>query len=165
MPEPFSIATGTVGIVVAVLHVTRKLTDDVKSIIDAPAAIQALRDDLQATVLALESLKDILETEWQSLGPTVAEQANHAMKAWGSACDIFRSDLQRWTRRSRSGELSWRDRTHVGFWKERQIKAMSEHLQSCKLACTSVATMGTLCVRCFTLWLGKRMGSVDADHV
>lgn len=144
MADPFSIAVGVVGIVVPALHGTRVLINDVKRIANAPETIQALRVDLDSTVLALESLKAIPEPEWQSLGLALAEQSKNAVKTCGSACDIFRNDLQRWTRRSRDGELSWRDRANVGFFKERQIQAMSEHLQSCKLACSSVAGMGTL---------------------
>ncbi|CZT24134.1 uncharacterized protein RCC_09851 [Ramularia collo-cygni] len=124
MADPFSIAVGVVGIVVPALH--------------------ALRVDLHSAVLALESLKAIPEPEWHSLGLALAEQLKDAVKTCGSACDNFRNDLQRWTRRSRDGDLSWRDRANVGFFKERQIRAMSEHLQSCKLACSSVAGMGTL---------------------
>lgn len=144
MADPLSITAGVVGIVVPALHGTRVLIDDVKRITDAPEAIRALREDLKSTALALESLQAIPESEWQSLGSTVAEQSKEAVKICGSACDNFRNDLQRWTRRSRGGELSWRDRANVGFFKQQQVKAMSEHLQSCKLTCSSVAGMGTL---------------------
>lgn len=144
MADPLSIAMGVVGIVVPALHGTRLLVNDVKQIINAPEAIQALQEDLDSTVLALESLKVIPEPEWQSLGLTLAEQSNDAVRTCGSACDGFRNDLHRWTRRSRGGDLSWRDRANIGFFKEKQIRAMSEHLRSCKLVCSSVAGMGTL---------------------
>lgn len=144
MADPLSIAVGVIGIIVPALHGTRKLVDDVNKIIDAPEAIKSLREDLTSAASALESLKAIPESEWESLGSTVAEQSKHAVTTCGSACDNFRSDLQRWTRRSRNGELSWRDRANIGFFKERQIKAMSEHLQRCKLTCSSVVGMGTL---------------------
>lgn len=158
MADPLSIVAGVVGIVVPALHRTRVLIDDVKKIIDAPEAIRALQADLNSTELALESLKAVSESEWQSLGLTIAEQSKDAVRTCGSACDTFRSDLQRWTRRSRSGELSWRDRANVGFFKDRQIKAMSEHLQSCKLTCSSVAGMGTLYSNAGFVRLGLRCG-------
>ncbi|KAK4978547.1 hypothetical protein LTR28_005075 [Elasticomyces elasticus] len=144
MADPLTIAAGVVSIVIPALHGTHVLIDDVKRIIDAPEAVQALRDDLGSTALALESLKAIPESEWQLLGSAVAEQSKDAVKTCGSACDHFRNDLQRWTRRSRDGELSWRDRANVSFLKQQQVKAMSEHLQSCKLTCSSVAGMRTL---------------------
>lgn len=159
MADPFSIAVGVVGIVVPALHGTHILIDDVNRIIDAPAAIQTLREHLESTVLGLESLKAIPEPEWQSLGSAMAEQSKAAVKTCGSACDNFRNDLQRWTRRSRGGELSWRDRANVGLLKEKQIKAMSGHLQSCKLTCNSVVGMATLCGNP----LGMNQRGEDAD--
>ena len=144
MADPLSIVANVVGIAVPALHGMRKLIDDVTNIVDAPQAIQSLRDDLTSAALALECLKAIPESEWESLGSPVADQSRHAVETCGSACDNFRMDLQRWTRRSRNGELSWRDRTNIGFFKERQIKAMSNHLQSCKLTCSTVAGMATL---------------------
>lgn len=106
MAVPLSIAAGVIGIVVPALHGTRKLVDDVTKIVDAPEAIRSLRDDLTSATLAFESLKAIPESEWESLGSNVAEQSKHAVETCGSACDNIHGDLQRWTRRSRNGELS-----------------------------------------------------------
>jgi len=47
------------------------------------------------------------------------------------ACDEFRTDLQRWTRHSGDGRLKWQNRANVGFFRQGQIKAMSEQLQNC----------------------------------
>lgn len=97
MSDPLSVSAAIVGIVVPALHGTRLLIDDVKRITNAPYVIQRLQTDLDSTCLALESLRAIDETKWQLLGAAIAEQSKDAVKACESACDRFRSDLQRWT--------------------------------------------------------------------
>ncbi|KAF2022748.1 hypothetical protein EK21DRAFT_105632 [Setomelanomma holmii] len=48
------------------------------------------------------------------------------------------------TRHSEGGKLAWQDRTSVGFFKQGQIKAMSEQLQNCKLSINSIVSIATL---------------------
>ena len=144
MADPLSIGTGIVSVVGLALHGARQLIDDVRKIVDAPETVRSLQTDLDSAASALESFKAIDESEWQSLGVNIAEQAKSVIETCTSACDTFRSDLGRWTRRSANGKYSWRQRANVGFFKERQIQAMTQHLQSCKMTCTSVVAMCTL---------------------
>ena len=46
MADPFSIGAGVVGIIVPALDGTRLLLDDLQCIIDAPRAIETLKEDL-----------------------------------------------------------------------------------------------------------------------
>ena len=144
MAEALSVAAGVTGLVVPALHGIRLLLDDIQKIVDAPTLVESLKQDLTSLDTTLESLKAIKDAVWTTLGDTIATQSKTAISTCKTACETFHSDLQRWTRRSQGGKLSWRDRAKVGFFKEHQIKAISEHLQSCKLTCNNVVGIATL---------------------
>src|SRR5690348_13861927 len=95
-------------------------------------SVPNLKDNVTSVEMALQSLQAIDDPEWEILGKTIADQSKAVIKNCAIACASLRGDLERWTRHSEEGGLSWQDRVKVGFFKERQIKAMSEQLQSCK---------------------------------
>lgn len=144
MMPVLSTTAAVVGLTATALHGIRRLTDDIRSIIDAPKAIKALESDLSTLASCLESLRSVEGAQWEMLGATVAETSQHAIERCSKACDSMHADLQRWTRRTREGKLSWRDRTNIGFFKERRVKAMAEQLQSAKLTFNSVVAVATL---------------------
>lgn len=144
MADPLSVAASVVGITVPALHGTRLLLDDLGKLKDAPKTIKRLADDVHSVDAALKLLQGIEDREWQSLGTTVAEQSKITISSCTQACDLFRTDLQRWTRHSEDGKLAWQDRANVGFLKQGQVKAMSEQLQNCKLTINSVVSIATL---------------------
>jgi len=144
MPDPLSVAASIVGVTVPALHGTRLLLDDLNKIIDSPQVVQSLKDDVTSAEMALQSLQAIKDPEWEVLGETISDQSKAAIKNCARACGMFRDDLHRWTRHSDEGRLSWQDKVNVGFFKERQIKAMSEQLQSCKITLNSAVSIATL---------------------
>ncbi|KAF2132450.1 hypothetical protein P153DRAFT_421381 [Dothidotthia symphoricarpi CBS 119687] len=144
MSDPLSVAAGVVGLTVPALHGTRLLLDDLQKIKDAPEMVQRLKGDVGAIDLALASLRAVKEHEWESLGTTVAEDVKTTISTCTRACDAFRADLQHWTRHSAGGKLTLQDRTKVGFWKQAEIRTISEQLQNCKITVTSVVSIATL---------------------
>lgn len=144
MTDPLSVSAGVVGLVVPALHGARLLLDDVRKIIDGPAVIEHLKADLTSLDATVESLQAIEEEEWALLGDAVTTHAKSVITACDKACRTFHADLARWTRRSPGGKLSWRDRAKLGFFKESQIKAISQQLQSCKITCGNVVEVATL---------------------
>jgi hypothetical protein len=146
MAEPLSIAASVVGVTVPALHGTRLLLDDIQGIIDAPKAVETLKEDLLSVDMALKSLQAVKDLEWESLGDTVVEQSKATINTCAKACNMFRADLQRWTRHSNEGSLSWQDRANVGFFKQRRIRSTSDQLQTCKISINSVVGIATLCV-------------------
>jgi hypothetical protein len=147
MPDPLSVTASVAGLVGLALHGTRLLIDDVNNIRDAPNVLEDLRTDLFSVGSSLESLKAIDESQLEVLGGEICSQSRFVINRCMSVCDESRRDLQRWTKRSRDGKLSWRDKTNIGFFKERRIKAMAKQLQSCKLTLNSVVSTATLYVR------------------
>ncbi|KAK4031399.1 hypothetical protein C8A01DRAFT_21371 [Parachaetomium inaequale] len=142
--EPLSVASSVVGVTPPALHCVRHLLDDIQKIIDAPEAVASLRGDLTATDKALISLQTITDSQWKSLGDIVIDESKSAMTLCLSSCERFQTALARWTQHSHNGKLSWRDRAVVGFFKQKQIKSMSEQLQICKTTLTSVVSIATL---------------------
>lgn len=148
MPDPLSASAGVVGITVPALHFTRLLIDDVKTLIDAPRVIQRLRNDLVSLETAYGSLQSISEADWATVGGNIATQAQAAVTSCEDLCQSQHEDLQRWTKHSEGGTLSKRDRITVGFFKERQLRAMSDELQATKLTFTSVVSLANLYDTC-----------------
>ncbi|KAF2463407.1 uncharacterized protein BDR25DRAFT_154604, partial [Lindgomyces ingoldianus] len=144
MTDPLSVAASVVSITIPALHGTRLLLDDLEKLKDAPKSIKRLVDDVQSVDAALQLLRGVEDREWESLGTSVAEQSKSTISTCAQACDHFRTNLQRWTRHSEDGKLAWQDRANVGFFKQGQMKAISEQLQNCKLTINSVVSIATL---------------------
>jgi hypothetical protein len=144
MTDPLSVAAGVTGLIAFALEGVRMLVNDVNNIKEAPKSLENLHVDLATVVSSLESLKSIDESQLRLLGDQVYNQSTVAIERCKSTCYDFHGDLQRWTRRSHDGKLSWRDKTNIGVFKERRIEAMSRQLQNCKLTLNSVAISATL---------------------
>ncbi|KAF1935662.1 hypothetical protein EJ02DRAFT_484084 [Clathrospora elynae] len=129
MADPLSITASVVGVTVPALHGIRLLLEDLQQLKEAPKTVKRLLEDVQ---------------EWDLLGASVVEESKITISNCTQACNLFRTDLQHWTRHSKGGKLAWQDRTSVGFFKQSQIKAMSEQLQNCKLSINSVVSIATL---------------------
>ncbi|KAF7540073.1 hypothetical protein G7054_g1708 [Neopestalotiopsis clavispora] len=132
MADPLSISASIVGLTVPALHAVRLLLDDIQKLSDAPNVAQQLRDDLGAVETAITSLGGVNEQDLAGLGENIAANIRTTIRICQKSCDSFRADVQRWTRHSDAEKLSWRDRTSIGFFKEGQIKSMSQQLQNCK---------------------------------
>ena len=142
--DPFSITAGVVSIVAPTLHCVRLLVEDLQKIADAPDAVTALTNDLQSVGLALASVQAVTDSQWKSLGEAVTAQSKAAITSCKTSCERFKTSLDRWTRHSTDGTLSWRDRATLGVFRQGHIKSMSEQLQNCIITLTSVASIATL---------------------
>ena len=144
MSDPLSITASVVGIIVPALHGTRLLIEDLQQLKDAPKIVKRLVEDVHSVDTALKLLQSVEDREWDLLGSGIAEQSKTTISSCTQACDLFRTDLQRWTRHSDDSKLAWQDRVKVGFFKQGQIKAISEQLSNCKLTINSVVNIATL---------------------
>ncbi|KAF2790575.1 hypothetical protein K505DRAFT_311178 [Melanomma pulvis-pyrius CBS 109.77] len=144
MPDPLSIAASVVGITVPALHGIQLLLEDLEQFRNASKTVKRLLEDVQSVDTSLKLLQRVEEREWDLLGASIAEQSKTTISSCAQACNLFRTNLQRWTRHSEDGRLAWQDRTSVGFFKKGQVRAMSEQLQYCKLSISSVVSIATL---------------------
>jgi hypothetical protein len=149
MDDPLSTDAGFVGIIVPALHGSRLLLDDLQCISDAPKAVETLKTNLSSVAMGLASLRAVQDVEWKLLGDAVVEQSKATIYTCTRACDLFRTDLQRWTKHSGEGKLSWRDRASVGFLKQHRIEAISDQLQTFHTCISLVVSIATLCVARF----------------
>ena len=114
---------------------------------DAPKTIKRLTDevDFYSIHTTLELPQGVEDVDWESLGQNVAEQSNPTISSCTQACSLFRADLQKVDEtHSEDGKLSGLDRANVGFFKKDRAKAMSEQLQSCRLAINLIVGVATL---------------------
>lgn len=144
MADPLSISASVVGLVVPALEGTRLLIENVRNIKDAPKALKDVEADLKSVEASLESLADLDASQMSQLPERVNEQCGDTISRYSSVCSDFRADLARYTRRSRDGKLSWRDKLNVGFFSKQRISGMARQLKSCKLTINSVVGIATL---------------------
>jgi hypothetical protein len=144
MTDPLSVAAGVTGLVAFALEGVRLLAKDVNGIKEAPRSLENLRSDLASVGSSLECLENIDESQLRLLGDQIYDQSTAAIESCKSTCFDFHDDLQSWIKGPRDGKLSWRDRTKIGVFKERQIEAMSRKLQNCKLTLNSVTVTANL---------------------
>lgn len=144
MADPLSITASIMSITVPALHCVRLLLEDLQQLKEAPKTVKRLLEDVQSVDTSLKLLQGVEKREWDLLGPRVLEESKTTISSCTQACSLFRINLQRWTRHSEGGELAWQDRTSVGFFKQGQIKAMSEQLRNCKLSINSVVSIAIL---------------------
>jgi hypothetical protein len=144
MTDPVSITASVVSVTVPALHGIRLLQEDLQQLKEAPKTVKRLLGEVQSVDTSLELLRAVEHREWDLLGTSIVEESKTTISNCTQACNLFRTDLQHWTRHSEDGNLAWQDRTSVGFFKQGQIKAMSKQLQNCKLSINSVVSIATL---------------------
>lgn len=144
MADPLSATASVVSIALPALHGMRLLLDDIQKIVDAPKAVATLKEDLRSVDTVLEALKVVDSSEWESLGQEVVDGSEFAISTCAKACDTFRNDLKSWTKHSKNGNLSWRDRANVGFLKQQRMKSLCEQLQNCKIVIGTTVSVATL---------------------
>ena len=111
MPDLLSITAGVVGITVPALHGIRLLLEDLEQFKNASKTVKRLLEDVQPVDTSLRLLQRVEEREWDLLGASVAEESKTTISSCTQACDLFRTNLKRWTRHSEDGKLAWQDRT------------------------------------------------------
>ncbi|KAI0149911.1 hypothetical protein F4776DRAFT_185882 [Hypoxylon sp. NC0597] len=74
------------------------------------------------------------------------EKSKMVITSCKDSCTKPKADLDRWTKHSSSGRLSWQDRATVGFWKQSRIKSMSKQLQRHQISLNLVTSTATLSV-------------------
>jgi hypothetical protein len=151
MGDPLSVTAGVVGIVAPALHVSRLLLNDLKSIKDAPTNIKALTGNIDSLTMALTSVETIDDNEWRSLGPALIDNAKATITSSTATCERFSADVQRWTKRSKDGSLSFLDRSMIGYFKKIHLESMNGEIQTCQTKITSVVSIATLYVRPFSI--------------
>ncbi|OQD66191.1 hypothetical protein PENPOL_c005G10077 [Penicillium polonicum] len=129
MADPFSIATGTIGIAAVAAQSIAALWRDIKAIQDAPRVLLDLESDLCAvervlSTLQLESNASLLE----ELMPEVQDGVKLAISNCQRACNKFQTLLGKWKKHSTSNTMHWWDRVRVVLFGEAHIQILRQQL-------------------------------------
>ncbi|KAJ4347130.1 uncharacterized protein N0V89_011068 [Didymosphaeria variabile] len=103
--DPLSITAAIASLAVPAIQCASHLSAEISSLVKAPQIVQSLKDDVSSTEAVLISLQGIQDSEWEALGPIVADQSKVAIKNCEKACEGFRVNLQSWTKHSKEGQL------------------------------------------------------------
>ncbi|KAF5264215.1 hypothetical protein NW761_014794 [Fusarium oxysporum] len=141
MADPLSITASVFGIVGPALHGIRILIKDIKYIKNAPETLRNLLTGLQVVEKALESINDIEEEQWKSLGKATVGFVTTTITKTYETCEEFKNDLEKWPA---DGKISLWDKGTLGFWKKGDMEDMSKQLHTCQSTITSVTSTATL---------------------
>ncbi|KAG9552882.1 hypothetical protein KCU71_g13615, partial [Aureobasidium melanogenum] len=135
MTDPFSIATGVVGVVAAAAHAIHAAINLLDKIEGTPTVIRQIRAELNDTESVVRHLEKILDsggqtTTWHKL--LDESRLSQALKTLRTVCENFASTLRKWTRHSTSGDkLSFLDNINVVLHSTK-MSQLSVQLGSCK---------------------------------
>ncbi|EWZ48985.1 hypothetical protein FOZG_04449 [Fusarium oxysporum Fo47] len=141
--DPLSITAGVMGVAVPALQCAQHLRQTIQAILDAPTEIASLGEELLTIEQAINSVQEVSDQQWQTLGESVVSQSKTGMSLCRKSCSKFQAAIEHWTRHGEDGKLSWRDRTAIGLLRQDQIKSTSSQLQNCKGTLTTVVSIAT----------------------
>jgi hypothetical protein len=133
--ETFSLTAGSIGITAGALAGFAQLHSLIERFAEAHAEVRDTSRGLELLQLPLSALAQ-LGTQEQAITIAAKEDLNKvgvadAVNHCGDSCAKFAKDLERWTKNSSAGKLSFKDRFLVGVWKKEKICTLTTQLQSC----------------------------------
>lgn len=134
--DAFSAGSAVVGVVVAGLHATRILIEDIERIKDVPELLSSTKADLESIEAVLTSLAAALADDG-TLPADLRNSVNHAqveqaVKTCEKRCADFRSTLKKWTRYSTETKTALRDQFRIGMFRDAKIRDFRSQLETCK---------------------------------
>ena len=142
MTDPFTTVATVAGVVGLTLQAIKSLHDDVQAIKDAPAAVDTLKQDLDAVAGVLQTIQGSTEGSLQHLSTDANAALAAALNNCKSACETFQAKLRRWMRHSTDQHMHWWDRVRVGILAEKNVETLSKQLLQCKVTLnTAIGTM------------------------
>ena len=130
MSDPISTSASVLSISAAALQSVQFLVNSIKAIKDAPKAVIALKDDLQALESALRSLRQ--ELDGDNAARLVNEAIRSAVENCNRASTAFKAKLDQWTRHSTTDKTVWLDRTRIAPFEQGQIKSFTGQVNASK---------------------------------
>jgi len=171
--DPLSITAATIGISGPAIASIASVCNTIINIQDAEQIVGDIRTQLGNIQRPLDSLKGLRITDTSTLTASknalarsgVAEAVNDC----GKACAAFDKKLQKWTKHSPEGKLSFRDKITVGVWNKEKIHTFKTRVETCQLsvqfAVSSVQLLVYPCLLCSSTPLTQRQHSpAEADE-
>ena len=142
MTDPFSTFAAVAGVAALTVQAIKSLTNDVQAIREAPAAVDNLKQDLDAVAGVIQ----LLEGGTGELRQHFSADANmvlaSALENCKTACETFQAKLKRWMSHSHGQQIYWWDRVRVGILADKKVEMLSKQLLQCKITInTALGTM------------------------
>jgi N-methylhydantoinase B/oxoprolinase/acetone carboxylase alpha subunit len=136
--DPLSITAATIGISGAAITSIASVRNTINNIQDAEKVVGDIRTQLESIQRPLDSLRELSISDTGTLAASketlsrsgVAEVVNNC----GKACATFDKKLQKWTRHSPEGKLSFSDKVTVGVWNKEKILTFKTRVETCQLS-------------------------------
>ncbi|KAK2867976.1 hypothetical protein FQN49_003281 [Arthroderma sp. PD_2] len=113
------------------LHDMQLLLDDLQRIAYAPRIISNLMSDVRSTKMALTSLQEVTQGEWESFGLAFASYITTAVTDCGRFCRIFKAEFRRCTYQTGPKQTSIKPNEVITFGFNR-FESISSRLQICR---------------------------------
>jgi hypothetical protein len=128
--DPFSITAGAVGIAAFATSSIVQLHNLINSLPEADGLVADISSQLTNIERPLAALQQ-LGISNESMEDLKKAGVPEAVEACNNACDEFEKKLAKWTSRSNTKKLSFRDRFTVGVVKKEQMRTLMTRLDSC----------------------------------
>jgi hypothetical protein len=136
--DPLSITAATIGISGAAITSIISIRNTISNIQDAEEVVGDVCTQLANIQKPLDSLKELRISDTSTLTASkealaksgVAEAVNNC----GKACAAFDKKLQKWTKHSPEGKLSFRDKVTVGVWNKERVLTFKTRVETCQLS-------------------------------
>jgi N-methylhydantoinase B/oxoprolinase/acetone carboxylase alpha subunit len=136
--DPLSITAATIGISGATIASIASVRNTVNNIQDADEVVGDIRTQLESIQRPLDSLKELRITDTGTLTASKEALARsgvaEAVNDCGKACAAFDKKLQKWTKHSPEGKLSFRDKMTVGVWNKEKVITFKTRVETCQLS-------------------------------
>jgi hypothetical protein len=145
--DPLSMTASVIAVAGFAWTSSKALYDVVDGLVDAPQAIDNIKNDLVAVQAVLKSLTQVLDDKQSTTLDPVLRQIgiDVALRGCSAVCDDFTATIAKYTTHSTETKFSKRDRLMVTFRKSK-ITTFTERLHICKETINLALTSATLCV-------------------
>lgn len=136
--DPLSITAAAIGISGAAITSIVSVRNTFNNFQDASEVVGDIRTQLENIQRPLDSLEALKITDNSALTASKESLARsgvaEAVNDCGKACAAFDKKLQKWTRHSAEGKLSFRDKMTVGVWNKEKVLTFKTRVETCQLS-------------------------------
>ena len=145
MAEALGVTAGVITVATLAWESSKKLYELVDKLSDVPQSISHTKSNLSTTQSAIETLKLDLATGDSALFDALLQKLRmaEALEGSGKECDMFGQKIETYTKHSKDGTFSKRDRLIVNFH-ESEINRFNGRLRDHQQLITLVTTSMTL---------------------
>ena len=144
MTDSLSIVANVIDVVVSILHETKFLLNDLQRLKNASKIVGRLKKNEHSVEMTFIIFQIVKNQKWQLFDTIIVEESKKTITICTKTCEQFKINLRQWTRHSKHEKLTMKNRANVEFFKQKQIKTMSEQLRNCKFIINFIVSITIL---------------------